>query len=66
MPISGMVEKDLVRMRRKITELQKELQEKEQELKKRRSEDSVEWRIVQSEEEKGACGKYMQEWVVAR
>ena len=59
-----MVEQDLVRMRRKIAEQQKELQEKEQELKKRKSEDSGEWRNVQSEAEEGACGKYMHVHVV--
>ena len=52
-----MVERDLVRMRQQITRLQKELHEKEQELKnKHRSEDR---KNLQSEEEKGAYYKYM-------
>ena len=51
--ISGMVEQDLVMMRRQIAALQKELEKKEQELKiKHRSEDHVESR---NEEDKGDC-----------
>ena len=51
-----MVERDLIRMRQQISALQKELREKEQELKnKQRSEDR---RSVPLEEEKGAFDTY--------
>ena len=51
-----MVEQDLEGMRQQIAALQKELEEKEKELKiKQRSEDHVESRNLQSEEEKGTC-----------
>ena len=51
-----MVEQDLEGMRHQIAALQKELEEKEKELKiKQRPEDHVESRNVQSEDEKGTC-----------
>ena len=56
-PISEMVEQDLERMRWQTARLQKELEEKEQKLK--RSEDYMESTNIQSEEKKGACGKYI-------
>lgn len=54
-PISAKREIEIERLRRQVANLQKELNEKEQVLKQKKSEDSsVERRTVQLEEEKGA------------